>query len=408
MGYKKDVIKGFSWLGAFRIVTRVLSFFRTAIIARLLSPSQVGIFGIATIVLSLMEILTETGINIFLTQKKDEIDKYISTAWITSIARGVIISIMIFLAAPFVAEFFNIQDSVYVLRLIALVPFLRGFINPSVIKFTKDLSFHKEFYYRTAIFLVETIVSVVLVFWNPTPSSLAWGLVFGALFEALLSFALARPLPEFTFQKTYLREVLGRGKWLTLTGIFNYLYHNGDDIIVGKLLGTASLGLYEMAYKISMLPISEGSDVIGRVMFPVYVKMNDDMARLKRAYFKSILLISALVIPMGIIFVMFPEEIITIVLGERWIQAADVLRVLAVFGVIRAISISVIAPLYALEEQRYVSVITLVSLFGMGVTLYPFIQLFELTGAAYAALTGSLLALIPAIFYTRKAFREGR
>ena len=70
MGYTKVVIKGFSWIGAFRIVTRGMSFLRTLVVARLLTPSQVGVFGIATIVLSLIEILTETGINIFLIQKK--------------------------------------------------------------------------------------------------------------------------------------------------------------------------------------------------------------------------------------------------------------------------------------------------------------------------------------------------
>lgn len=407
MGYSRDAMKGVSWLGAFRIVTRVLSFVRTAITARRLSPSQVGIFGIATIVLSLMEIVTETGINIFLTQKKEQIDSYISTAWITSIIRGLLISAVIFFAAPFVATFYGIQENVYLLRVIALVPFLRGFINPSVVIFTKELSFHKEFYYRTAVFLVETVVSVILLLSNPSPLSLVWGLVFGALFEVVYSFIVARPLPEFVFEKEKLREVIKRGKWLTFTGVFSYFYHNGDDLIVGKLLGTGPLGLYQMAYKISMLPITEGSDVIGAVTFPILVKMSDDKKRLRRAYLKSVGIISVIVIPMAIMFVVFPELIIQLILGEKWLSVTPVLRVLAVFGALRAISLSVISPIYALQKQEYVTILMAVSLSTMLITIFPFISLWGLLGAAYAALLGTLVAFPLSLYYVQKVLKHG-
>jgi O-antigen/teichoic acid export membrane protein len=406
MGYKKDVIKGFSWLAAFRVITRALSFVRTAIIARLLTPSQVGVFAIATIVLSLMEIVTETGINIFLTQKKDDIDRYISTAWVTSIARGIIISVVIFISAPFVAAFFNVSEVVDILRLVSLVPLIRAFINPSVVKFLKDLTFHKEFTYRLIIFMVETFVTLLLVYLDPSPINLVWGLIFGAAFEVVLSFYMATPLPGFVFEKTLLREVFGRGKWLTLTGIFNYLYHSGDDLVVGKLLGTASLGMYDMAYKISMLPITEGSDVIGKVMFPVLVKMSHDKKRLMNAYLKSVAMISALVIPMCAVFIFFPEPIIRVILGEQWLDVAPVLRVLAIFGGLRAISISVISPIYALDKQEYVTTITLVSLTGMALTIIPFIQRWGLIGAAFAALFGTLLSLPVIIYYVLKLFKD--
>jgi len=95
MGYTKQTIKGISWIGAFRIVTRIISFARTALLARLLTPRDFGVFGIATLVLSFLEIVTETGINIILVQKKENINEFINTAWVTSIIRGVLISIFI-------------------------------------------------------------------------------------------------------------------------------------------------------------------------------------------------------------------------------------------------------------------------------------------------------------------------
>ena len=155
MGYKKDVIKGISWLSSFRILTRGISFIRTAIIARILSPEQFGIFGIAVIVLAFVEMLTETGINIFLIQKKESIDKYIDTAWVTSIVRGIVIAVIMVIAAPFIASFYQSQQVTTLIYVASLVPFIRGFINPSIAKFIKDLQFKQEFVYRTSIFVIQ-------------------------------------------------------------------------------------------------------------------------------------------------------------------------------------------------------------------------------------------------------------
>ena len=92
MGYTKTAIKGFSWMGAFRGVTRVFSLLRTAILARILMPSQFGAFGIATLILSFLEIFTETGINLFLIQEGSDLEEYVDTAWMISAVRGIFIS----------------------------------------------------------------------------------------------------------------------------------------------------------------------------------------------------------------------------------------------------------------------------------------------------------------------------
>ena len=148
MGYKKDAFKGISWLGGLRIVTRIVALGRTVLIARILSPSQFGLYGIASLVLIFIETLTETGINIFLVQEDKKINEYINTAWVVSIIRGFIISVLIIVLAPFIASFFSSPEAVSILYIISLVPLVRGFINPAVAIFQKELQFGKEFQYR--------------------------------------------------------------------------------------------------------------------------------------------------------------------------------------------------------------------------------------------------------------------
>ena len=143
MGYLKDTIKGFSWLLGFRGFSRLMTFLRTAILARILLPSQFGVYGVAVLVLAFLEIITETGINVFLVQLKKEIDEYLDTAWIISIFRGLIVSLLIIFTTPFIVSFFKVPDAQPLLYLVSLVAVIRGFINPSIVKFQKHLEFNK-------------------------------------------------------------------------------------------------------------------------------------------------------------------------------------------------------------------------------------------------------------------------
>ncbi|MEK7502621.1 MAG: oligosaccharide flippase family protein [Patescibacteria group bacterium] len=406
MGYTKEAIRGASWLGAFKIFARTLSFLRIIIIARILSPSQFGVYGVATLVLALIEILTETGINIFLVQKKEHAENYLSTAWIVSILRGFLISLVIFSSSFFVAGFFKSQEVLPLLMLISLVPAIRGFINPSIVYFQKNLNFHKEFYYRSSVFLIETVISILCVIVLKDPIALIYGLIGGSIFEVIISFLFVKPRPDFKFKKQLFSEIISSGKWVTASGIFTYLFLNADNIVVGRVLGTASLGIYDMAYSIAILPISEVSDIVLRVTFPVYVRISEEKERLKKAYIKTTLLIAVLVLPVLFLFLVFPEQLILLFLGRQWTDAADILKVLAIFAVISTIGSTSSAVFYAVKKQKYVTIISAISFVVMITSIIPLISAFGLVGAGIAVIFGSISATPFVVYYLLKVFSE--
>lgn len=398
MGYSKQAFIGISWMSGFRVLTRILSFSKTAILARVLTPSQFGIFGIATLALAFLEMLTETGINIFLIQSKKNIDEYISSAWAVSIIRGIFISLCVVLSTPFIASFFNTPQAANILLLISLVPFIKGFINPSTVKLQKELKFNYEFWFRGSIFLFDATVSITFALLTHSIYSLIWGLLAGAILEVVLSFILLRPIPRFNIRKDYLGEIFHKGKWVTAYGVFNYIAQEGDNIVVGRLMGTPALGVYQMAYKLSTLPISEVTDVISKVVFPVYSKIMEDKERLELAFIKSSLVITVTTVIMGIILFLFPTQVISIVLGEKWLSAVPVLRILVIYGVLRAISGSVSALFLGAGKQNYVTSMTFLRFVGLAITIYPLVKTFGLVGAGYSALI-SVLVEIPIILY---------
>lgn len=402
MGYKNQIIKGATWLGAFRGVSRIISFLRTALLARILNPSQFGFFAVASLVLALTELITETGINIVLVQKKEQIDKYINTAWIVSIVRGFFIGFIIILSAPLISLFFEMSQVLPLVFLISVVPVIRGFINPSRVKLMKDLRFRDEFFYNSSLFFVETIVTLIFAYYTRNASSLVFGLIAGSIFDVIASFIIFKPFPQPLFNKAIFLDIFKHGRWFTLAGVINYLYQNADNIVVGKILGASSLGLYDVAYKISILPMTEIADVIGRTTFPVYVKINDDIPRLRKAYYKTLIFIFSFSLVIAILLYFFSYQIINIILGSQWLGAVPVLQVLGFFGLLRAILTSIMFPFYSVQRQKDVTLILAIGLVVLLITIIPFVSMWGIVGAAYSAILGTLFSIPLAFFYLRK------
>ena len=406
MGYYKQAVNGVSWMGLLRVFTRSLALIKIAILARILLPAQFGIYGIATLVLGFLEMLTETGINIFLIQQKERIDEYVDSAWVVSIIRGFVVGIAIFILAPFISVYFNNSSAKFILYLVAIVPIIRGFINPSCVKYQKELKFNKQFYYDSTIFFVDAVFAIILGIITKSENSLVYAMIISTTLEVVLSFIYFKPTPRFIFEKEKTLKVINRGKWITGAGIANYLFQNLDDIVVGRVLGIASLGIYQQAYKISTLPVSEVGEVFNRVTFPIYVNLKDDKIRLRNAFLKTLLIICLLVIPFGYLVFKFPVEIIRFVLGESWVSATPILQILAIYGVIKAMSNSFFSLFLGINKQEVVTYITLASTICLIAILYPLIKIFGILGAGYATIIATLFSLPLLIFYYVKFFSK--
>lgn len=402
MGYTRSAIKGISWMSGFRMTSRVMSLIKIAVLARVLTPSQFGIFGIASLLLIFLQILTETGINVILIQTSDKIDKYLDSAWVLSIIRGFFVFLVIVISAPFIAAFFKSPASLNVILLISFSPLISGFINPAEISFQKDLKFHYEFWFRTTLFFTDATVAIVAALLTHSVYSIVFGLLAGSVLEVILSFYFIKPTPKLKFDTSCLKKIFHKGKWITAYSIFNYFGENGDNIVVGRILGTQILGLYQMSYKISYIPISEITDVVNKVIFPVYSKIEGDKKRLLVAFWKTTGLISILTAIAGIIIFLFPTQIITIILGNEWIGAASVLRILAIYGILRAALGPAGAMFLAAGKQNYVTIMTFVRFTALVVTIYPLVLRYGMIGAGFSALFSALVEVPIILFFIKR------
>ena len=404
MGYYRKTLHGLKYQTLMRASIRIIGFIKVALIARILGPVEFGIFGIATLLMGLLDTFTDTGINVFLIQEKNSLKKFLDSAFFVSLTRAVLIALVIVLLNPFVKQFFNIRSTTQTLLLVALISLLRGLINPAMVQFEKKFQFDKQMTIRVFLYLLDAIFSIYFCYKFRVSEAIFMGMIVGVFIEILISWFFIKPRAKLKLNISQLKYVFTRGKWITLTGIFNYLFHNLDDIFVGRILGVSSLGIYQLSYKLSTVPIYETGEIFGRVTLPVYSKISHSKERLKKAFTKVTFVISLLVIPLGILLIIFAKNIVMI-FGNQWLEAVPVVRWLAFFGILRAITGSVTPLFYGIKKQEYAMNFILVGLIVLIITIYPLVKIYGIIGACISTIIATISTIPIIIFYLKKEFK---
>lgn len=399
MGYSKQIVRGFSWSAILNFTSMVSGFVKVIILSRFVfGPTEFGVFGVGVLVLGILELITETGINIFLVQETDPVKKYLNTAWVISILRGILISLTLIVLSYPIAVFFKITNNWSFIIAFALLPLLRGFINPAIANLQKNLKFREEAIYRFTVSTVEDVAIVILAIFTHNIFSFVVGMLIGATVEVAITFIFIKEKPKFLFERVQFRKIVNLGKWVTLAQIFDYLYRHTDDITVGRILNVASLGLYQNSYTLSSLPENAVAQQLGKITFPVFVNIKEDKVRVKRAFVITFVATLAIILPFGLILFFLSDTIVNVFLGPKWIQAIPVLKILALFGIVRAMTNLFYPVFLAFKKQSYVMTTTFVSWIVLGIIIIPLTQNYGITGAATSALIGTLSGL-PVAFY---------
>ncbi len=379
----EKTIKGSVWLLLLRVVDQFLRFVKIIILARILSPNDFGLFGASLAVFAMAESFSQTGFQQALIQKKENVKNYLNTAWTIQIIRGLILSIILFITAPLAANFFKTPQIALMIRILALSTFCSSFTNIGLVYFQKELQMHKYFMYQSIGGLLDFLATVTIVLIWPTVWALIFGFLMGNIFKIIISYKVHPYRPRFKISFTKAKELFNFGKWIFSSNIIGFFILQGDSIFIGKLLGMASLGFYQVAYKIASFLNTE---IIFGTLFPAYSKIQDNKDALKKAYFNTLKISFFIFMPMaGGIFVI-SNDIIKIFFGDKWLPAAVPLKFLIWSSLLWGI-VTITAPLIqAVGKPKIETFWNGVRFALLLLFLYPFVAIYGISGAALVVL----------------------
>ena len=378
----QKVVKGGVYLFSFRIIQQLLTFSKLLIIARILSPSDFGLIGIALLTMTALETFSQTGFQSALIQTKKDIKIYLDAAWTLLVLRGLFLFTVLFIISPYIANFFEIPNAKTLIQFIGFSILFQSFTNIGVVYFQRDLELKKHVFFLFSGTFTEFVVTISAVYILRNVWALVLGLLAGSMLKCVVSYIIHSYRPHFRLDLKKTLELFKFGKWVMASSILVFLINQGDDIFVGKFIGVTALGLYQMAFKISNIPTTEITHVISQVTFPAYSKLQADLPKLKEAFLKVLQLTAFFsFLIAGLIFIL-STDLIKIFLGEKWLSIVPSIKVLVFAGLWRSIAATSGFLFYAVSKPKIDMQWQIIRFLILIVLIYPFAKIFGILGVS--------------------------
>ncbi len=330
------VAAGVRWGAINQVVQVIVRFGATLVMARLLEPSDFGLFALAMVVGNLAAIFIGLGVSDAIVQRRDLAPGHVRTAFTISAASGVCIAALIAGGSDILADVLGDGDVAPVLLAMSLVYVFAGAERTPNDMLVRSLLM-REYYLSSTI---ATAVSAVVGLTVAAADGGVWALVAMALSEAVLATALAWVFalragvwrPSLGFDRKRARSLAGFGAIVTGGRLAGYGQSNFDNLVVGRLLGATPLGYYSLAYRTVLLPIVKASEVISATAFAAFAGVQDDLVRLRRGVRQANCYVAMICLPATVGLSVSASMLVPVALGDRWRPAIPVVELLALGG----------------------------------------------------------------------------
>lgn len=333
--------RGIAWSSAGKAVSQLVGVVVSLVLARLLAPADFGLVAMAVIVTGFLGVVGDLGLTSALIQRETLDERHRSTVFWTLLAFGLALAGGTALVAPWIADFYEAPNLTTLLRVLSIDFVLAPVTTLHYALLARELRFKQIALCEALAVLLSGGLALGLALSGVG----LWALVFKSLAASLvLSVGFARMTgwwPTALFDRRALSELWPFSANLLGTTVASYWAHQTDDLLIGKTLGAAPLGLYTRAYGTMMHPVSEVGSVIGRVMFPTLSLLQHDDTEAKRLYLKVLGTTALLIFPVMAGLCAMADTFLLVVFGEQWSGAATVLRIYSVIGAYHAISSTV-------------------------------------------------------------------
>lgn len=305
------------------------------ILARLLTPRDFGLIAMAAPVLAFVALFGDFGMTQATIQRASITPAELSFMFWTNSLLGIALAIVTVALAPLVGWFFNAPEVTWVTMALGAPFVLGGLCSQHLALLNRHLEFGKLAIFDLVSFGAGATAGIVAAMAGMT----FWAIVAGQAVMALVSLPLAWSFTGWVPGKPRwilgARNLLGFGGNITAFSFVNYFARNLDNVLIGRFVGETALGLYDRAYKLLLLPLSQFTGPFTRVAMPLLARTRDEPDLYRRAYLRMLELVLLLTYP-GVIFALCSShQLIVILLGERWVGVVPIFSVLG-FGALFA------------------------------------------------------------------------
>ncbi|VAW13062.1 hypothetical protein MNBD_BACTEROID03-1247 [hydrothermal vent metagenome] len=363
MGLGDKMFKGMAWSAVERISIQAVQFFIQIALARILTPSEYGTVGILYVFIAISMVFIDSGFTKALIQKKNRTQNDISTVFLFNIGISIIAYLALFFAAPFVADFYNIDELTPLLRVLSISLVLNALFTVPMTLYTIELDFKA----LTKINFIAAIISGAVAYYMAVDGYGVWALVgltiTRSIVTVILTWTILKWTPSWVFSKASLKELFSFGSNLLISSLLNVTVNKAYELVIPKSSSIQDLGYYTRGTQFTNVVFSIINSIFERVLLPALTEVQDKIDILVN-HTRSIIRSAALfTVPIFLFLAVIAEPLIRILIGEKWMPAVPIMQIFCFARLITILSGINVNLLYVIGrtdlalKQQYLKII---------------------------------------------------
>lgn len=329
---KQKTINGMIWTISERFSIQFLHLISSIILARILEPSEFGLIGMLSIFTAIGQTILDSGFGFAIIRKKDANQIDFSSVFFLNLTTGIILTIILYLSAPLIANFYNQPELVPLTRFLSLLFTINAFGFIQFTLFTKNLNFKKLFKISLLSVIISSSIGIAMAFLNMGVWSLAAQMISYAICRVLIISATSKWRPTYTFSLSSLKEMFPFGSKILVFSLIEIIFNNIYQTFIGKIYSATQLGYYTRAVTFQTAATQATSTSISRVIFPTMTPFQNDDNKLKQAFKKTFRMSSFIHFPMMIGLFVIADPLFRILLTDKWAMSIPYFQILCLVG----------------------------------------------------------------------------
>lgn len=403
---KKIVFKNFIWRFAERCGAQLVTFIVSIVLARILAPEDYGTIALVTVFTTILQVFVDSGLGTALIQKKEADDLDFSSVFFFNFAVCIILYIGMFIAAPFIAEFYNDSSLTSVVRVISLTIVISGVKGIQQAYVSRNMMFKRFFFSTIGGTIFSAIFGIVLAYQGFGVWALVAQQLSNTAIDTLILWLTVKWRPKLMFSWNRLKTLLFFGWKLLVSALLDTCYNNLRNLIIGKMYSSADLAYYNQGDKFPKVIVTNINTSIDSVLLPTMSSAQDDRERVKNMTRRAIKTSTYVMAPlmMGLAFCSVP--IVHLVLTDKWLPCVPFLRIFCVTYMFYPIHTANLNAINAMgRSDWFLRLEVIKKIVGMAILLST--MWFGVMAMAYSLLLSSVLSQIINSWPNRKLLGYG-
>lgn len=334
---RSKAVRAIGVTGASGMVLKLLSLINTVVLARLLSPDDYGLMAMAGVVIGLVGFFNEIGVGAAIVQKAEINEEELNGCFLISLILSIFLFALTAGSSGLIADFFGNKALQPVVAVLASGFIIGGLSTVPQALLRKHLRFNQIAVWGVLAVASQLVVSLVLALLGFRVWSLVWANIVFNVVQTLGYFLAAGWWPKGKASIRSAYSLIVYGLHVTTSRVLWYIYSNADKAIIGRLLGAKSLGIYDMAISLATLPTVQITALVTNIASPVFAKIQDDPPRLAAVALKLTRGVAYITYPALIGLMSISYEMITVILGDRWVDMLIPFSALCLMGLIKSV-----------------------------------------------------------------------